>query len=120
VLDPLQYKGVPLEELRIDSVEWTPEREHHIRTRTERYGQNDKDIEPEWATEAALDPDRVLRVAGDEEATSSVKVVGYSRSAFGTGHLLKVWIWSDDPSSPVWSGGSATVANTSDTRRYEQ
>lgn len=119
MLDPRRYKGVPLEQLRIDGIEWTPERQQHIQTRTERYGPNERNIEPEWATEAALDPDRLIQVAGNEEATSSIKVIGYSPSAFGAGHLLKVWIWSDDPASGLWFGGSASVANPSDSRRYQ-
>jgi hypothetical protein len=49
------YDGIRVSELHIDSVEWTPEQADHIRTRSKRY-QDALDIEPEWATEAVLDP----------------------------------------------------------------
>lgn len=116
-MDPGHYKGVPLGDLYIEAVTWTEERAEHIRSRTVRYGSGETNLEPEWATEAALDPDRTVRVAGDKEETSSLKVVGYSQSFNG---LLKVWIWSDEPqTSSMWNGGSAAAANDTDIRRYE-
>lgn len=54
-----QYGGIPIRGLRIDSIEWTDERAEHIRTRTKRIGPGEFDIEPEWATEAALDTDTI-------------------------------------------------------------
>lgn len=72
-----RYKGVPLGELRIEGVIWTPDRAAHIRTRTVRYTSGETNLEPEWANEAALDPARIVAVAGEKEETSSLKVVGY-------------------------------------------
>lgn len=104
-------------DLRIEGVTWTPDRAAHIRTRTVRYTSGETNLEPEWANEAALDPDRIVAVVGEKEETSSLKVVGYTHSL---DRLLKVWIWSDEPqTSDVWNGGSAAVANDSDRRRYE-
>lgn len=120
----VDYKGVPMEALRIDEVIWTPERAHHIRTRSQRRA-GDFDVQPEWATEGALDPHRVVRIAGNEPATESLKVIGRSTAAAGAlGEeqlLLKVWIWSDDPEgSSTWNGGSAAKASSSDVAQYEE
>jgi hypothetical protein len=119
MLDPARYKGFRLEDLVIEEIEWSSERAHHIRTRSERHV-GDTNLEPEWATEAVFDGDRVLRVSGRTEENSSVKVIGYSPNALGEGRLLKVWIWTDDPPGPTWSGGSASLANDSDQKRYEE
>ncbi len=51
------YDGIAVPDLRINSVEWTRGQAGHIRTRSSRYA-GAFDIEPEWATEAALDPAR--------------------------------------------------------------
>jgi hypothetical protein len=116
-VDRRRYKGVPLGDLRIEVVVWTDERIEHIRTRSVRYLAGEMNLEPAWADEAALDTRRVVAVAGDQEETSSLKVIGYSQSV---DDLLKVWIWSDEPrTSSVWNGGSASSANDSDRRRYE-
>ena len=78
------YRGVPLDELRIESVEWTDAQAEHIRTRTTRKGSTELNIEPEWATEAVFDPDRIVGLPGSGQ---SIKVIGYSESAK---QLLKV------------------------------
>ena len=118
--DTTTYKGVPLGDLVIEEVMWTPDAAEHLRTRTDRYQPGETNIEPEWATEAALDPYRVVRVATHEDRTAALKVIGFSKSALGEGRLLKVWIWSDDPTKPTWDGASACLANDSDRRRYEE
>ena len=56
---------------------WSEERAKHIRARAERKGPAGVSIEPLWASEAALDPNRVRRGTGRE----SVEVLGYSPSA---------------------------------------
>ena len=111
------YKGVPLRDLRIEAITWTEDAANHIRSRTTRTGRpGEFDVEPEWATEAALDPRRIVRLARpNDPTTQSLKVVGYSDSAM---RLLKVWIWSDSPGEPDWYGGSAAEANESDERLY--
>jgi hypothetical protein len=114
--DP-SYKGVPLESLRINGVEWPPDRAAHIQTREERKERKEHDIEPEWATEAATDPHRMLRLPDAEKPeTQALIVIGYSPSC---DRILRVFIWSDDPeSSDVWNGGTAAVAGRSTVRRY--
>ena len=50
------YDDIPYEELPIETVDWQ-HRADYIRQRSVRKGQpNEFDVEPEWATEAALDP----------------------------------------------------------------
>lgn len=51
------YRGIPLGRLRIDWIVWTPARAAHIRNRVERKNDpREVDLEPEWATEAVMDP----------------------------------------------------------------
>jgi len=114
------YKGVPLGSIQIESISWSDEAIEHITTRRDRKIGDETNMQPEWATEAALDDDRVVRVAGDNDNTSSLKIIGWSPSACGDGRLLKVWIWSDDPSSHRWDGASACLANDSDAKKYTQ
>ena len=56
-----KFDGIPVGELPIDEVVWSEERAKHIRTRTERKGPVEINIEPLWASEAALDPNRLVR-----------------------------------------------------------
>ena len=56
-----EFDGIPLSELPIDEVAWSEERAKHIRTRAERKGPAEINIEPQWASEAALDPNRLVR-----------------------------------------------------------
>ena len=61
-----EFDGIPVGELPIDEVVWSEERAKHIRTRTERKGPVEINIEPLWASEAALDPNRWCAVAAAE------------------------------------------------------
>jgi hypothetical protein len=99
----MEYRGIPIRGLRIDSVEWTGERAEHIRTRTS---------EPEWATEAALD---ILRLAGPAMSGESLQVVGFSTSC---GRVLKVWLYPKDLEAGEWYGASACEANDTNKRPY--
>lgn len=112
-----QYKGVPTTELRIESIHWSEDATQHIRGRSLRKGRDGEvDIEPEWATEAALDRFRLVSLpSGMSEEMQSLAVVGWSVAA---GRVLKVWIWSDDPTRNEWNGASACLANSTTTRRY--
>lgn len=83
-----EYFGIPLERLRIESVYWSPERSDHIRTRSARHGPNEFDVEPEWATQAVMDPKRIVAPAAAN--SDSLEVIGFSAS---TNELLKVWIY---------------------------
>lgn len=119
---PDRHEGVPYDELRIDDVDWS-HRADHIRSRSARYGPGEFDVEPEWATEAALDPQRLVGPGGGR----SVEVVGYSPSApargrEGTGRVLKVWLVpKEDPGEAprgAWWGASACDGNERDRRDY--
>lgn len=115
------FEGIPYAELRIDSVDWF-HRAEHIRTRSQRYGLDEFDVEPEWATEAALDPRRLI---GPGTSQTSVQVVGWSASAPGReagvgGRVLKVWLVPKDhpPTSGSWWGASACDGNSNDRKAY--
>jgi hypothetical protein len=114
------YKGVPLDELKIDAISWSDEAAAHIRSRSVRQ-RGATNLEPEWATEAALSDRRMIRLAhAASESTAALKIIGMSESVRGGPRLLKVWVWSDDPRSANWNGGSATLANEADRRLYER
>ena len=99
------FDGIPVGELPIDEVVWSDDRAKHICTRTERKGPAEINIEPLWASEAALDPNRMVRRGSGRE---SVEVLGYSPSAR---RVLLVWIYTTDhPPDGIWHGGSAIVA----------
>ncbi len=104
-------EGVPVDELPIEAVDWLY-RADHIRTRSERYP-GDFDVEPAWATEAVLDPSRLVDVAGE----GSIVVLGFSEQA---DRVLKVWLVPKDdmPSSGEWWGASACAANDANVRDY--
>lgn len=115
------FEGVPYAQLRIDAVDWF-HRAEHIRTRSARYGRQELDIEPEWATEAALDPRRLI---GRGSSDTSVQVIGRSQGAPGrtldeVGRILKVWLVPKEhpPKSGDWWGASASDANTTNRRQY--
>lgn len=117
------FEGIPYSQLRIDSVDWE-HRAEYIRTRSTRYGPNEFDVEPEWATEAALDPDRLI---GRGTSTTSIQVVGRSRTALGripeeVGRVLKVWLVPKDhpPVSGDWWGASACDGNERDRQAYKE
>ena len=121
---PDSYRGVALEDLVIDAVEWGPRATHHIQHRTDRYPTHpERNIEPEWATEAALDPARMLFLARPlpgKTSPESILVVGWSAGAMA---VLKVWIVPKEPdglSTGEWAGRSASEANDAATRRYQR
>jgi hypothetical protein len=99
------FDGIAVGELSIDEVVWSDDRAKHIRTRIERKGPAEINIEPLWASEAALDPNRMVRRGSGGE---SVEVLGYSPSAR---RVLLVWIYTTEhPPDGMWHGGSAIVA----------
>jgi hypothetical protein len=97
------YDGIPVSELRLDSVEWSPEQADHIPTRSKRYP-GALDIEPEWATEAVLDPKARLGRDPASKTGESIRATGWSA---GAGRVLTVilfttahppageWAWRD-------------------------
>ena len=71
----------------------------HIRTRAGRKCPAEVNIEPLWASEAALDPNRLVRRGTGRE---SVEVLGYSPSAR---RVLLVWIYTTQhPPGGSWQG----------------
>ena len=59
-MDEDTYDGIPISQLPIDEVDWE-HRGEYIRTRSKRKGPEEFDVEPEWATEAVMDPRAVVR-----------------------------------------------------------
>jgi hypothetical protein len=80
------YDGIPVSELRLDSVEWSSEQADHLQTRSKRYP-GALDIEPEWATEAALDPRARIGQDPASKTGEGIRVTGWS---VGAGRVLTV------------------------------
>ncbi len=108
----ITFQGVPLEELLIDDVIWLPEAVAHMRNRREAQGTFCP--EPEWATEAALEQERLVALATPDV---SIKVIGRSSSA---DEILKVWLQLSDIWTGEWHGQSAARANDTEQRRYKE
>lgn len=111
------YDGVPYDELPLNEVDWS-QAEAHIRRRAERKDRpNEFNVEPDWATEAASDPRRVI---GDSRSRSgeSIKVIGYSEAA---GRLLAViLVPKSHPPTGAWWGVSAWAASEHDMGDYRE
>lgn len=114
---PDSYDCIPYEELPIDSVDWQ-HRGDYIRQRSIRKNQpNAFDVEPEWATEAALDPEGLVGDGGSDSG-ETIKVVGHSA---GAGRVLTVLLLpKDHPPAGDWWGVNAWAASSTDERRYRQ
>jgi hypothetical protein len=114
------FQGVPYDDLPIEAVDWE-HRADHLRDRTMRYGDGEVNLEPEWATEAALDPKRLV---GPGSSKTSIEVIGFSPSAPAavtgqSGRVLKVWLVpKGDLQSGEWWGASACVGNGRNQREY--
>jgi hypothetical protein len=118
------YDGIPFHDLPIDSIEWEGPAIEHITTRSIRSHPNDLDIEPEWATEAALDPSRLI-AWGSSRDKISIQVLGFSPNAPGrgesTGRVLKVWLVpKTHPPDGNWLGRSACSGSKQDRQEYEE
>lgn len=106
------YDEIPYEDLSIEAIDWS-ERGQYIRTRSTRKNPREFDVEPEWATETAMDP---LRKVGPGRSVSgeTIRVVG--RSA-GAGRFLTVLlIGKDIPVRGDWLGINAWAASKRDLR----
>ncbi len=119
------YDGVPYTKLVFEEVDWSEAAEHLSSRSARKQRPNEFDVEPEWATEALADPDRLVGSARSRSGLT-VKVVGYSPSAPSRttgerGRLLKVIVApKDHPPARRWWGATATEANEADRRRYEE
>ena len=114
------FEGIPYGELPREGIDWTY-RAEHIRSRSVRKGPQEFDVEPEWATEAALDINALI---GPGSSPTSVEVIGLSPSApspdgRSLGRLLKVWLVpKSHPPDGDWWGASACAANDEDIAGY--
>lgn len=107
----------------IESVDWT-HRGEYIQTRSRRRP-GDVDIQPEWATEAVFDEERLIGLDPASKSGWGIRVVGKSLQANRV--LAVILIPKDVPGSmtpePVeldgnWWGANAWVASTKYERRY--
>lgn len=76
------------------------------------------DIEPEWATEAAVDPMRLAGVGTDPQTgreSLSLTVVGYSPAS---AEVLAVWLRPKDLDAGEWYGQNAAKARRHWRREY--
>jgi hypothetical protein len=111
------YDGILVSELRIESVQWLPEQAEHIQGRSTRYP-GAFDIEPEWATEAALDPWARIGLNPSSKTGQGVRVTGWSA---GAGRILTVILLpAARPPSEMWLGATAWVTTGRDLRDYRE
>jgi hypothetical protein len=110
-----RYRGRRLSDLDIVDIEWSDWSANHISTRTTRYSddKDELDIEPEWATEAALDPYGRLSLTQDGD----VRVTGWTGNAPSaswsqrTGRVLRVVLKPVDINEGHWDGITAAPAS---------
>ena len=104
-------------ELPIESVDWE-HRADYIRQRSQRKrSPKEFNVEPEWATEAALDRKRLVGDSGSEKSVS-IQVIGYSAAA---GRVLTVLLVpKDHPPAGDWWGAKAYAASDADERDDRQ
>jgi hypothetical protein len=74
------YDGIAIPDLRVDSVTWTAGQAEHVRTRSSRYP-GAVNLEPEWATEAVMDPRRRFGLSPASKTGEGIRVVGWSATA---------------------------------------
>jgi hypothetical protein len=111
------YDGIPVSELRLDSVEWSPEQVDHIRTRSKRYP-GALDLEPEWATEAALDPKARIGRDSASKTGEGIRVTGWSGGARRV--LTVILLPAAHPPDGLWLGATAWTTKGRDLREYEE
>jgi hypothetical protein len=112
-----KYRGVPLEDLQVEAIEWPEVIVEYIRSRSKRR-RGDMDIEPEWATEAALDPMRLFGVRMDPRTgreSLSLTILGYSA---GAAEILAVWVRPKRLGRGEWFGQNAAKARRQWRRAY--
>lgn len=111
------YDGIPVSQLPIDEVDWE-HRGEYIRTRSKRKGPDEFDVEPEWATEAVMDPGAVIRRDPASRSGQGLRVTGHSA---GAGRVLVViLVPKEHPPTGAWWGTNSWSANDRDRRDYEE
>ena len=108
------YDGVPISELTIDAVDWE-HRGEYIRTRSKRR-QGEFDVEPEWATEAVVDPSAVIRRDPASLSGQGIRITGFYTSADSV--LTVILIPKEHPPRSAWWGVNSWAANARDKREY--
>lgn len=96
-----------------------PEECDYIRTRSSRRV-HDRDVEPEWATEAATDEMSLISWAPPPRGSTAIEsesllVLGYSRSAAA---VLKVWLRPLRIGHGEWVGVNAAFAKAALQRKF--
>jgi hypothetical protein len=110
------YDGIAIPDLRVHSVTWTDAQAEHVRTRSSRYP-GAVNLEPEWATEAAMDPKRRFGLDPASKTGEGIRVVG--RSATSGQVLTVILIPEEHPPTGVWLGVTVWVTKGRDLRDYE-
>jgi len=111
------YDGIPISQLSIEEVDWE-HRGEYIRTRSKRKGPDEFDVEPEWATEAVMDPQAVIRRDPASRSGQGLRVTGHSPSAGRV--LVVILVPKDHPPTGAWWGANSWSANDRDRRDYEE
>jgi len=106
----MDYDGIALDQLPIGEVVWSDPT--HLR-RSLRYP-GEEDIATEHATEAALDPDRLVGADPTSRTGETIRIIGYSPSVHRV--LLVVVRPEEHPPAGRWEGVTARPA----TRRERQ
>jgi hypothetical protein len=111
------YDGVRYEDMVFESVDWSEIGDHDPARRSIRKGSTEKDIAPEWATEACQDPRRFVRSAGSKTGMT-VRVTGWSPSA---NCLVTVIVApKDSPPGGDWWGATAWETKAVEAKTYRE
>lgn len=116
------YRGYHLADLEVDQISWSDWSSDHLRDRTTRYPDvpDEVDLEPEWATEAALDPNRQLGITREND----LRVTGWSEHAPAAswsqrgGRVLRVVLKPREMEEGWWSGVTAAPASEKASKWY--
>jgi hypothetical protein len=103
--EELTYDGIAILDLRVDSVTWTPGQAQHVCTRSGRYP-GAVNLEPERATEAAMDPKRRFGVDPASKTGEGIRVVGRSATA-----AQVLTVIPDPERAPSYGGPPLTSAD---------
>lgn len=113
-MEPDFYDGIRVPELPIEEVDWYY-RGEYIKHRSVRKP-GEMDVEPEWATQAVMDPLAVIRRDRASRSGEGIRVTGYSLGASQV--LVVILVPKDHPPTGAWWGANAWVANERDRRDY--
>lgn len=117
-----RYRGHRLCDLEVNDISWSEWSAGHLQNRTARYPNDpdELDIDPEWATEAALDYHRRLSIT----ESNDLRLTGWSPHAPSAswsqreGRVLRVIVKPFDIVGGVWSGTTAAPASEGASNSY--